>query len=77
MYLAEPGTRTHYGKLIEFVEIWRRHLTLPIPPAVAKEIGQDEKDLYPFYDDLESTFTRLQKKLGRLGMRRNKNRPRR
>lgn len=63
MHLAEPCTRTHYRKLLDFVEIWRRFLAKSIPYSVAEEIGHSKKELVPFYEDLESNFQRLQNKL--------------
>ena len=32
MYLAYPGTAEHFGKLVEFVAIWKRHLDGSLPP---------------------------------------------
>jgi hypothetical protein len=63
MYLAEPSTRKHFSKLIEFVEIWKRFLVKSVPYAVAEAVGHSEKDLVPFYEDVEENFRRLQGKL--------------
>lgn len=63
MYLAEASTRAHYAKLLEFVEIWNRHLAQSIPPEVIEELGHNEAELYPLYEDVEKHFTRLQNKL--------------
>lgn len=67
MYLAEPSTRRHYSKLIDFIEIWRRFLARTLPYAVATEIVHSEKDLYPLYEDVEKNFIRLQRKLSGRG----------
>jgi hypothetical protein len=67
MYLAEPSTRDHYSKLIDFMEIWRLFLANSLSYAVANEIVHSEKDLYPFYEDVEKNFVRLQKKLSGRG----------
>jgi len=64
MYLAEASTRTHYKKLVDFVEIWKRFIAKPFPSSVAYEIGHSEQALQPLYDDLECNFKRLQNKLG-------------
>ena len=63
MSLAEPSTRAHYKKLVDFVEIWKRFIVKPFPAAVVNEIGHTEAGLQPFYDDLEKHFTRLQTEL--------------
>jgi hypothetical protein len=68
MYLAEASTRRHYATLLEFVEIWNRHLAGSIPSEVSQRLEHDEKKLYPFYKDVEENFTKLQGKLsGRFG----------
>lgn len=68
MALSEPSTRNHYGTLVEFVEIWNRHLADPLPTEVALEVDHSEKSLYPFYEDLQLHFEWLTKVLkeGRL-----------
>lgn len=63
MWLAEPSTLAHYKRLVEYVEIWNRGLSKAIPTDVMFEIKHSETDLYPFYEDLESQFKRLQKEL--------------
>jgi hypothetical protein len=63
MWLAEPSTLTHYGTLVEYVEVWNRSLDKTLPTDVAFEIDHDEKKLYPFYEDLKSQFERLQAEL--------------
>ena len=63
MYLAEPSTRTYYKKLVNFVEVWKRFIVKPLPASVVNELGHSESELQPFYEDLESNFVRLQKKL--------------
>jgi hypothetical protein len=63
MWLAEPSTLTHYGTLVEYVEVWNRSLEKSLPTDVAFEIDHDEQKLYPFYEDLKSQFEHLQAEL--------------
>jgi hypothetical protein len=60
MHLAEPSTRQHYGALLEFVELWERHLRGALPRELVGRIGPNEKNLSAFYADLESNFAQLQ-----------------
>jgi hypothetical protein len=59
MWLAEPSTLKHFPKLVEFVEMWDRHLAKSIPGEVVDAVGHSEKDLVPFYDDLQENFNGL------------------
>ena len=64
LHLAEATTRGHSGKLVDFVELWRRHLANPLPAAVVQDIGHSEAWRAAFIEYLKSNFIRLQKKLG-------------
>jgi len=64
MQFAEEPTRKYFGTLVEFVELWNRQLLQAMPPEVVVALNQDEKQLYPFYDDLETQFKKLRKQLG-------------
>jgi hypothetical protein len=61
--LAEPETRKHFGELVHFMDIWDRSESDALPGEVLKELGQDEKKLYAFYDDLAANVQRIQDKL--------------
>jgi hypothetical protein len=63
MQFAEEPTRKYFGTLVEFVELWNRQLQKPMPPEVVLSLNQSEKNLYPFYEDLETQFRRLRKQL--------------
>lgn len=63
MAFAESSTRTHFDKLVEFVEIWNRYLMDPFPHEVSEKLDHSEKALYPFYDDILLHFERLTKAL--------------
>jgi hypothetical protein len=63
MQFAEDSTRTHFGTLVEFTELWNRALLNPIPPEVLAALNHSEKTLHPFYEDLEARFTMLRKQL--------------
>jgi hypothetical protein len=64
MWLAEPDTRQYLSDLIEFVDVWERHIRGTIPGEVVQEIRHTEQNLYPFYDHLMATHDRLRDKLG-------------
>ncbi len=65
MWLAEPSTLKHYPKLLEFVEIWNRHLSGALPSEVARALDPQEKELYPLYEDLQKNFDKLTESLGK------------
>lgn len=65
MWLAEPSTLDHFSVLVDFVEIWNRFLAHTLPHEVLELIDHSEKDLYPFYDDLETQTKRLREELGK------------
>src|ERR1035438_3924823 len=65
MHLAEPSTIKHFSALLEYVEIWDRHVAESLPGEVMARLTHSEENLFPFYEDLGDTFNRLQQKLTR------------
>lgn len=65
LWLAEPETRAFFPMLVEFVDLWERHLREALPVEVVNEMGHTEAKLHPFYDHLERTMDTLRKKLAR------------
>lgn len=65
LWLAEPETRTHFRALIEYVELWRRHLDKVMPPEVGRRIHADEATLRPFYEHLEKKHEELRTRLAK------------
>jgi|SRR5580658_500112 hypothetical protein len=59
MWLAETETRDYLPALVEFVDVWERHLRGTMPGEVLLEINHTEQNLHPFYDHLKSTHDRL------------------
>jgi hypothetical protein len=62
-WLANPSTRKWFSELSAFVDLWHRWLDESIPADVVREIGHNEDQLKPFYEDLESYIDVLQKRL--------------
>lgn len=62
-WLAEPKTREFYHLLLEFVEIWNRSVSDGIPLEVLKKINHTEKNLEPFYEELENRVDELRSQL--------------
>jgi len=60
---AEPSTQHHFAALVDYVEIWNRFLEKSLPAAVIRELGHEEKKLYPLYADIELQVARLQEEL--------------
>jgi hypothetical protein len=58
-WLSEASTRSCYGELCAFVEIWNRALDDSLPGKVRAKLQHDETKVYPFYDDLQKNFDRL------------------
>ena len=58
MWLAEPETRRYLPLLIEFVDVWERHIRGTMPDEVVQEIKHTEENLHPFYDHLTATHDR-------------------
>ena len=63
MAFAEPSTLAYFPLLVEFVEVWNRHLKCRLPTEVVMAAEHEEKNLYAFYDDVESHYNRLIKEL--------------
>jgi hypothetical protein len=63
MWLADTETRQYLPALIEFVDVWERHIRGVIPDEVVREIKHTEENLHPFYDHLTSTHDRLRNML--------------
>jgi hypothetical protein len=63
MSLAEPETREHFKRLIEFVDVWDKVLEDGLPSLVAPAIGHTQQNLYPFYGHLEKMHERLRSKV--------------
>lgn len=59
MWLAEAETRSYLPSLIEFVDVWERHIRGTMPDEVVREIKHTEENLRPFYAHLTSTHDRL------------------
>ena len=67
LWLAEPRTRDHFVSLIEFVEIWERHLRGALPVEVIEAIGHGEEKLTPFYEHLQMEHDRIRDAIARGG----------
>jgi hypothetical protein len=65
LWLAEPETRSHLGKLIEFVELWERWLAKAVTAEVVSRLGHNEESLHPFYSHLERKHDELRGRLSR------------
>lgn len=63
MWLAEPETRTYFGTLLEYNEIWNRWQRKTLPPEVLQRLNHGEEPLLPFYEHLQSKHDELQVKL--------------
>jgi hypothetical protein len=63
MWLAEQSTLQHHSALVEFVEIWNRHLKEPLPYDLIIRLGHEERKLEPLYDDIEGHFSELSAQL--------------
>ena len=59
-WLADDDVRQHHYKLVEFVELWRRHLDRTIPGEVVAKFYVEEAKVKPLYDALEAQFKRRQ-----------------
>jgi len=64
-WLAEDSTRSHYGKLVEYIEVWNRFMERTLPPEVSFSLEHREEWLHPFYTDLEEQLASLRSKLAR------------
>jgi len=64
MGLAELSTIQHFPALVEFVELWNRHLESPLPAEVAVAVDHSEANLKALYDDIDRHFEDLARRLG-------------
>ena len=62
-WLAEEQTKEYFPTLVKFVEVWERFLSRTHPVDVIKEISVSEKELMPFYKNIEDTHDSFRKKL--------------
>lgn len=62
-WLAEPSTQKHFAALLEFIELWNRHLARTIPPEVITLLNVRERELDPLYKDLDDQFALRQEML--------------
>ena len=60
--LAEPETRRDFPALVEFVEIWERHLK-GVPGDALEDLSYSEENLKPLHAHLETTHERLRRVL--------------
>ena len=58
-WLAEDSTKEFYKPFCRYIELWHRFYDDAIPPRVLEEVTLDEKDLLPFYENLESNLNML------------------
>ncbi|MSO88835.1 MAG: hypothetical protein EXQ89_02505 [Rhodospirillaceae bacterium] len=58
-WLAEADTRDFFPTLVEFIEIWDRHIGESLPFEVNMALGHSEEKLHPLYDNLQTTHDRL------------------
>jgi hypothetical protein len=63
MSLAFPDTSKHFGKLVEFVSVWDRHLEGAIPAEVLPLLKHGEQNLHPFYENLQRRHDELVEKI--------------
>jgi hypothetical protein len=61
--LAEPETRRHVPALVEFVEIWERHLKGAVSGEALERLAHSEENLKPLFAHLETTHDRLRRVL--------------
>jgi hypothetical protein len=62
-WLAEDSTKDFYKQFCRYVELWHRYYDDVIPPRVLEEVKLEEKDLLPFYEDLERNLKSLREEL--------------
>jgi len=63
LWLAEPETRVHFPRLLEFVDVWDRSIAEALPREVLTRLGHDERLLDVLYADLQATHERLRQRL--------------
>jgi hypothetical protein len=65
LWLAEPETKAHFAKLLEFIDIWDRSVEDSLPREVLVLLGHDEKSLEPLYKNLQETHDSLRSRLAK------------
>ena len=65
--LAMESTRSHYFYLVEYVEVWNRHFSAPLPPGLSEKLHHGEESLHPLYIDLEQNLKILSDQIRRGG----------
>lgn len=63
LWLAGSDTRAHFGKLLEFVEIWERWLARSLPAEVLETLQHSETELQPLYEHLQQRHDELRSRL--------------
>lgn len=63
MWLPDEDTRSYFGTLVEFIEIWNRWIAKALPAEVADALDHSEEALHPFYAHLEKRHDELRRKL--------------
>lgn len=61
--LAESETREYFAPLVEYVEIWDRHISGNLPTEVGQRLGHTEAVLHPFYTHLQDVHDKLRSRL--------------
>ncbi|MEW6614789.1 MAG: hypothetical protein AB1401_04925 [Thermodesulfobacteriota bacterium] len=69
-WLAENSTKEFYKPFCTYVELWHRFYDDAIPPRALEEVKIEEKDLLPFYENLEETLNSLRGELAQKEERR-------
>jgi hypothetical protein len=62
-WLAEASTKEFYKPFCRYVELWHRFYDDAIPLRGLDEVTINEKDLLPFYEDIEKNLDLLTKEL--------------
>jgi hypothetical protein len=67
LWLADPETRTYFGELLRFVDVWRRWLARALPREVLMKLDHGEAALQPFYEHLQHMHDQLRRQLAQGG----------
>jgi len=62
-WLAEPETCSFYAEVVEFVEVWNRWVEKSLPVEVLKRLQHTERNLTPFYEDIEKQHDVIRNKI--------------
>jgi hypothetical protein len=63
LWLADPDTQEFYPELMEYLELWERHLREALPGEVLVRLGHTEAKLHPFYAHLKARHDSLRESL--------------